>query len=572
MSEQSITSSNGSEAIGETGELRIGDTEELRSYENGDGKSTKRRRVTKEVIVDTARNWDKKDVNRGIILALALIVVVIVSMLLTKISILWTILGKLLSAMTAVFIGLAFAYILNPLHNFLTRLLKKLTMKWCKTESKANSLASGIGLTLTILLCVGVIIGLLAILLPQLEESLVSLYNKLPSYFNSIREYLNNLFKNSPSVQEIINNYLTNFETTMSTIFKETLLPNMDSIIASVSSGIMGGVSFIIQIFVGLIISIYVLAQKKKLGAQAKKLLFSVCSKKRGTQVLEATGYVNSVFGGFVNGKIVDSLMIGVLCAVFCSIVNMPYALLVSVIIGVTNIIPFFGPFIGAIPSALLILVEDPKMALVFIIFILVLQQLDANLVQPVVLGDATGLSGIWVLFAITVGSSLFGVVGMILSVPVFAIIYTIFTIFLRHRLKNKKMTNQTEYYYDLVGFDDEGNPIRGSRGKKKMSRRDKSKNKRRNRNKQIKKNGDEQKKEDPGFSNETGFIELPDEEEREKLTEKTADEGLIQAVEKAAENNSVSRPANAKRVDGKKNRQNRQGQKNQGNKPNQQK
>ncbi len=434
------------------------------------GQKPKKRRAARKVIVETARNWNKQDINRGIIFALALIVVVIVSMLLTKISVLGNFLAKVFSALTPVFLGLGFAYVINPLHNLLTRLLFKPFSKKCKKPEKAQSIANAVGLTLTILILLTVIIGILAILIPQLKDSLVKFYNNLPTYFNNIREYLKDLFSGSPSAQKTIDSYLSNFESTMSNFFKDTLLPNMDTIVAKISSGIMDGVSVIADILVGLVVAIYVLAQKKKLASQSKKLLFSVINKKHGTQVLEATHYVNSVFEGFVNGKILDSLMIGIFCMLFCSIVNVPYGLLVSVIIAVTNLIPFFGPFIGAIPSALIILVESPKLALVFIIFIFVLQQLDANFVQPIVLGDATGLSGTWVLFAIIVGSGMFGVVGMLLAVPVFAIIYTLFVVHMQRRLKNREMAPTTEYYDDLIGFDDEGNPIRGEREKKKTA------------------------------------------------------------------------------------------------------
>ena len=439
-------------------------------------KTKKERRAARDVIVATAKNWDKRDINRGIILALSLVAVVVVSMLLTKVSVLGNAIEKLLSAMTPVLIGMVFAYVLNPLHNFFTKLLEKPLSKVCKTRQKVQGLANGLGLTITIFVFLGLIIGLLAILLPQLKDSLVSLYQKMPVYIANIKETLNGWFAGNDSVLNVINNYLSNFEDTFSHFINDTLLPNMDTILAKVSSGIMDGVFVLIDIFVGLIVAIYILAQKKKLGAQSKKLLYSVCSKKRGNKVLDATAYVNSVFGGFVTGKIIDSLMIGVICAIFCGIVGMPYGILCSVIIAVTNIIPFFGPIIGLVPSGLLILVEEPKMALLFIIFVIVIQQLDANLLQPIILGDATGLSGLWVLLAITVGSGLFGLVGMILSVPVFAIIYTLFNMYLRYRLRRKDLTNNTEYYYDLIGFDDDGNPIRGVREKKKPGMKDKLK------------------------------------------------------------------------------------------------
>ena len=454
-------------------EQRIGDRNSLRDH--------RRRRRTTEMVVASAKSWSKQDIGRGIILTLSLTAVVIIAMLLGKINYLWSGLGTLISALTPVLIGLVFAYVLNPLHNLMTKLTYKLVSKKTKTEEKAKKLSAGLGLLLTILIFLGLIVGLLVILLPALKDSLVNLYNKLPTYVENVRTTLNGWFSNSPSVQEVINSYLSNFETMMNTLFKETLLPNMDTILANVTSGVWEGIKALLNVIIGLIFAIYILAQKKKFAAQSKKLLFSVCSKKRGNKVLQAVNYVDSVFGGFVNGKILDSLLIGIMCMLFCSITDMPYGILVSVIIAVTNIIPFFGPFLGLIPSGILILVESPKMALIFVIYVTVIQQLDANLLQPIVLGDATGLSGFWVLFAITVGSAMFGFVGMLVAVPVFAILATLFNMHTRHRLKYRTMTNNTEYYYDLLGFDEKGNPIRGERVKVRKSVIDRAKKSKKN-------------------------------------------------------------------------------------------
>ena len=453
-------------------EQRIGDRNSLRHI--------RKRRRTTEMVMASAKSWSKQDIGRGIILTLSLTAVVIIAMLLDKVNYLWKWLGIFFSALTPVLIGLVFAYVLNPLHNLMTKLTYKFVSKKAKTEQKAAKLSAGLGLLLTVLIFLGLIIGLLVILLPALKDSLVNLYNKLPTYVENIRTTLNGWFESSPSVQEVVNSYLSNFETMMNTLFKETLLPNMDTILANVTSGVWEGIKALLNVIIGLIFAIYILAQKKKFAAQSKKLLFSVCSKKRGNKVLHAVNYVDSVFGGFVNGKIIDSLLIGIMCLLFCSITDMPYGILVSVIVAVTNIIPFFGPFIGLIPSGVLILVESPKMALIFIIYVTVIQQLDANLLQPIVLGDATGLSGFWVLFSITVGSSMFGFMGMLLAVPVFAIFATLFEMSTKHRLKYRTMTNNTEYYYDLLGFDEKGNPIRGERVKVRKSVIDRAKKSRR--------------------------------------------------------------------------------------------
>jgi predicted PurR-regulated permease PerM len=245
-------------------------------------------------------------------------------------------------------------------------------------------------------------------------------------------------------------------------------MPNLDSIIAKVSSGVMGGIKFIINLFVGIIVAVYILATKDQLAAQGKKIIYCLFSKKTGNIVLDALDSVNSIFGGFINGKIIDSLIIGVICAVFCTAVKMPYAVLISVVVGITNIVPVFGPFIGAIPSALLVLVEDPSMCLMFIIFIILLQQIDGNVIGPLILGDSTGLSGLWIMFAILAGGNLFGLAGMILGVPIFACLYTFVAVLIGHKLQKKGLTSDTEYYLTLRRFDEEtGEPLRGDRPKR---------------------------------------------------------------------------------------------------------
>ena len=418
------------------------------------------------MIAKKTKGWSKQDIHRGIILTLSLCVVVVFMSLLGKIPAVFGWIGTLIAAMTPLIIGCAFAFLLNPIVKYLKKPLLKLTKKWKKKTSEAEKLANTLAVVLTIILFVGMIIVLLAIILPQLKDSLFTLYEKLPSYFESAKNWLNGLFKNSPEIQKTISSYMDNFQTVLSKVFNDTLLPNMNTIISWITSGLMGVIGAILDIIIGLIVSIYILIDKEHLKAKSKRVIYSMVKKEHGNKILDALEYVNRVFGGFVNGKIIDSVVIGIMTGIFCGLVGMPYAMLVTVIIAVTNVIPFFGPFIGAIPSAILILVESPQMALIFIIFIIVLQQLDANLVQPIVLGDQTGLSGLGVLLAIIVGSNLFGMVGMILAVPLCAIIFTILSMFLKSRLKKRGLTSRTEYYMNLKGFDEDGVPIRGERSK----------------------------------------------------------------------------------------------------------
>ncbi len=445
---------------------RSTDEEDVKIYHYTGEERRKRDSSFAQGMMKRTHNWSKQDIHRGIILTLSLCVVVIFMSMLDKIPLVFTWIGKFISALTPLIIGCAFAFLLNPVVKLFKKLFRKLTSKRKKKAAEAEKLANTLAVIVTIVLFVGLIIALLAVIIPQLKDSLFTLYDNLPMYFDNIKKWLNGVFSNSPEIQKTIGQYMDNFQSVLSKLITENLLPNMDSIITWVTSGIMGVVGVILNMIIGLIVSIYILIDKEHLKAKSKRVIYSCVSKENGNKILDGLEYANRVFGGFVNGKIMDSVVIGLMTGLFCGIVDMPYAMLVTVIIAVTNIIPFFGPFIGAIPSAFLILVESPQMALIFIIFILVLQQVDANLVQPIVLGDSTGLSGLGVLLAIIVGSNLFGFVGMVLAVPMFAIIMTILSIFMKNRLRRRGLTNRTEYYVNLKSFDKDGVPIRGERSK----------------------------------------------------------------------------------------------------------
>ena len=226
------------------------------------------------------------------------------------------------------------------------------------------------------------------------------------------------------------------------------MLPQLTNLM----SGLLGTLTFFKNVFIGIIIAIYVLNSKQLFAAQAKKLLYGCLSTRRANIVLDNARFTHRVFGGFINGKILDSAIIGVLCYIGCLIFKFPSALLVSVIIGVTNVIPFFGPFIGAIPATLLILIQSPIKALWFVLFVLVLQQLDGNIIGPKILGNTTGLSSFWVLFAILLFGGLWGFVGMIVGVPLFAVIYDVIKKLVIHGLQRNQELTLLNSYHDQFG------------------------------------------------------------------------------------------------------------------------
>jgi len=422
--------------------------------------------------ISRRHRFSSDDLRKAMTLAMALCIVVLFYLLLGKIGIFVSAVKKLLSAMSAIIVGAIIAFLLNPVVNKLrlwfVPFMTKHTRWKPRTIKKVSDISS---IILAMLGFLAILTAIIIMIVPQLKDSIIKLYTNLETYSQNIQSFVNKLLKNYPEVEEVASEYLNDINTTIMNLFSEKVIPNIDTIVSKVSEGIVGGVKFILNFIVGIIAAIYILLSKEVFAAQGKKVIYAVFDKKNGNHVLKAVEYVDSVFGGFIIGKIIDSMIIGVICAIFCGIVNMPYAVLISVIVGVTNIIPFFGPFIGAIPSAFLVLVESPKMCIVFIIFIIILQQLDGNVIGPLILGDSTGLSGFWVLFAILVGGNLFGFVGMVIGVPLFACIYTLLTLLLRDGLNRRGLDNTTEYFVALRGFDDDGNPIRGPKPKHESAR-----------------------------------------------------------------------------------------------------
>jgi predicted PurR-regulated permease PerM len=214
-----------------------------------------------------------------------------------------------------------------------------------------------------------------------------------------------------------------------------------------VGTGVRYVVTGVYNLVIGIIVSVYLLSNREAFIASAKRILYSILSVDTAKRFLNVLRFADRTFIGFINGKLLDSAIIGLICYIGCSILQMPYALLVSVMIGITNIIPFFGPLIGAVPSALIILMVDPVKCLVFVIFVILLQQLDGNIIGPKILGNSVGINGFWVMFSIIIGAGFFGFWGMVLGVPVFVVIYTIIKESVRRKLlRNDLPTDEASY------------------------------------------------------------------------------------------------------------------------------
>ncbi|MCR5213309.1 MAG: AI-2E family transporter [Eubacterium sp.] len=414
------------------------------------------------------KRFDFIDLKLMFTLAGAGCVIVLFYMLIGKSSEFFGVITRLLRAMSPIIVGCIIAFLLNPIVNrFRNDLKKPLTAILKKSsEEKITRISHVLSVILAMIMFLAVITALLWILIPSLYESINKLYENLDSYANNLENFVTKLLKDNPELSQLTSNYMEDIEDSIRDVFTNELLPNMDTVVKSITNGIVGGLKLILNFLVGVIAAIYILLSKDKLSAQGKKIIYALFNRERGNAILKSVDYIDGVFSGFISGKIVDSIIIGFICFIFCTIVGMPYALLISAIVGVTNFIPFFGPFIGAIPSAVLVFVESPKMCVVFIIFIIILQQVDGNIIGPLILGDSTGLSSFWVLFAILVGGNLFGFTGMVLGVPTFACIYTMLTIYLRDSLNKKGLENDTEYFVALREIDEEGNPVKGPKKK----------------------------------------------------------------------------------------------------------
>ena len=338
-------------------------------------------------------------------------------------------------------VGGALAYILNPVLNWIEQKLFPVIFR-DKVSRKARRALSVLLSYLFMVMVIGVFS---LIVVPQIYDSITSLISRSSTYIRNVEDMLNSLiatYGNNQFVQLVLEKVYNSAETILTRGYQ--LLEN---IVPMVADMVIGLTNSLFDAIMGLIISVYSLLMKETFAAQIKKLLSAFCSKNFVETFLSIAHDSNQIFCGFISGKIVDSFIIGVICFVGTTLMNTPYAMLVSVIVGVTNVIPYFGPFIGAIPSIFLILLVDPMQALYFSIFILALQQLDGNVIGPKILGDSTGLSAFWVVFSVTFFGGMFGFVGMLIGVPTFAVIYNLISRFAAYCLHKKGMPTNTEAY-----------------------------------------------------------------------------------------------------------------------------
>lgn len=349
--------------------------------------------------------------------------------------------------------GAVLAYLMSPVYDFVVKYTEVFLNKIFRKKSKNQSTLSSFLATICSLLFLVLIGGsLVSLLIPELTRSVFNLYLTLPDALNRSYERIQTLLTNYPEAREYVEDWYNEISAFFSNKPEsaQTILGHLQNIAAFFRDGIWNTFTVVKNILIGLIVMVYLLNLKKTLKLQFRKLLFAIFSKEKAKGIIEELQYVHKMFGGFILGKIIDSVIIGILTFFVLSIMKMPYTLLVSVIIGVTNVVPFFGPFVGAIPCIILIMLSSPLQALYFAIAILAIQQLDGNVIGPKILGDSTGLSSFWVLFSIILFGGLFGFVGMIIAVPLWAVILNSIRRYANKRLEKKQIPNSAEYFEDL--------------------------------------------------------------------------------------------------------------------------
>lgn len=387
----------------------------------------------------------------------------------------WKNLGVILQPIT---IGIVIAYLLNPIMKFLEKHLTHFLEPRMKNRKKVKKTARATAIAGSLLFLVLIVVLLLAAIIPSISQSIQSMVTKLPEEINNLSDWVDDVTNGNTEVSDMVEEAVKKGTDAIENFWQTDVLTKVQTYLTSITSGVIYGVKLMLNILIGLIISVYVMASKETFAGQAKKMIYAIFKPVRANIIVETVRKSNEIFGGFISGKILDSAIIGVIAYIVLAIMKMPDSILIAVIVGVTNIIPFFGPFIGAIPSFVIIVLQDPMKGIYFLIFIVILQQIDGNIIGPKILGDSTGLSSFWVVFAIMVFGGLWGFPGMLLGVPIMAVIYYIAQRSISYFLRKRGLSDQTSEYIYLTRVDKKTNELvyeEAPKKKRRMSDHEKS-------------------------------------------------------------------------------------------------
>lgn len=370
----------------------------------------------------------------------------------------------MLSTLTPVITGCVIAYILTPVLNFIelrwifpVYKVRGIDLKKPEYRKKRKNIRK-LSVFLTIALLLFVLYAMLMILIPQLIKSINQIITNFPVYIRNLQNFTDKYLDDNPKIRIAIDGLIQNYSSSIMDMFRSRLnFPNISTAIQTISKSMMSVVKVFFYLVVGIIVAIYVLNSKEVFIGQCKKFCFAFMKKETANEVIGAFRYAHYTFTSFFIGKLVDSLIIGIIAFVFCKILKIPYSVLLSFVVGITNIIPFFGPYIGAFFGGILLLMINPIKALVFLAMIIILQQFDGNILGPIILGNSTGLSSFWVIFAIMFFGGMMGPIGWLIGVPTFACIYAFVGHVTRIKLRNRKLPRDTSTYINAAYIDDNG-------------------------------------------------------------------------------------------------------------------
>ena len=363
--------------------------------------------------------------------------------------------------------GAIIAYLLIPIVNFQERKIYHILeeKQHLSLDKKHRKIIRYISIGFALIFAFLIIYSLLAMIIPSILESIISIINDSPRYVQNIKHWLESILKDNPEWQTTVFDYLNRYSPKIETFLNVEVLPQIKQVLQSLTTGVFGTLVFIKNLLIGLIISVYLMAGKEEFVTQSKMFVYALFDAEKANSIVRAFRFIHRTFSGFISGKIIDSVIIGILCYIGTSIIGTPYGLLVSVVVGVTNVIPFFGPYLGAIPSAFIILMVNPMHCLYFLIFILLLQQFDGNILGPKILGNSTGLSSFMVIVAILLFGGLMGIPGMIIGVPLWAVFMAGIKYFRNHELRKKSMPTEESFYENMDYINPETlKPIRFSK------------------------------------------------------------------------------------------------------------
>ena len=370
-------------------------------------------------------------------------------------------LSRISTILKPVFVGFVIAYLMTPVMNYIeNNIILVIARKLSKNNDVSKKKVRSFSVIFTTILGIALVYGMIYLLVSQIVPSVSSIIANFDTYTENVTNWANKLIDNNPELSQNVSVIITKYSDQISQWVQTNVLSKSAGVIKVLSASVVGVLTGLWNFVIGFIISIYLLSSKEKFIGQFKKIIFSFLPRENANKFIKGMYFTHKTFIGFIGGKVIDSIIIGLLCLIGTTILQTPYAALVSLIIGVTNVIPFFGPYLGAIPTLFLIFVVDPlhpANALYFLIFVLLLQQFDGNILGPKILGDSTGLAGFWVLFSITLFGGLFGIFGMVIGVPVFAVIYAAIKTRVNTNLSKKELSTKTEEYVYINEISENG-------------------------------------------------------------------------------------------------------------------